>query len=286
MNCPICQNPSDRVFQKDGYWIRECKSCHHRYAEITPSAAHPQQIYPDEYFKGGAAGYPDYLSEAKILSIHGRRCGIMLKKYTTPGILLDIGAAAGFILKGFQESGWRGIGLEPNSSMAEYGRTHLGLQIESGSLEQFSSSQQYDLVSMIQVIAHFYDIRQALQKAADVTRLSGFWLIETWDRESWVARCLGRYWHEYTPPGVLHWFSPAGLNLLVAQFGFSEVARGRPIKCISGAHVKSLLWHTLQNSSLGWSRCGLKIVPDHLVIPYPTFDLFWMLFQKSTNSNA
>jgi SAM-dependent methyltransferase len=285
MNCPICQNSLDRIFQKDGYWILECKSCHHRCAEIIPSNDHLNQVYQDDYFKGGAAGYPDYLSEAKILSDHGKRYGLMLKKYTTPGTLLDVGTAAGFILKGFQESDWQGIGLEPNSSMAEYGRTHLGLQIESRSLEQFTSNQRFDLVSMIQVIAHFFDIRQALQKAADATKPGGFWLIETWDRESWVARSLGRYWHEYSPPSVLHWFSPGGLNFLVAQFDFSEVARGRPAKRISGAHAKSLLGYKLQNFPLSWLRGGLKIIPDHLVIPYPTFDLFWILFQKSTNSD-
>jgi SAM-dependent methyltransferase len=283
MICPICQNPSDRIFQKNEFWIRECRKCHHRYAEISPSADHPYQIYQDDYFKGGAAGYSDYLSEAKILISHGRQYSRILKNFTNPGMLLDVGSAAGFILRGFQEEGWQGIGLEPNSSMSDYGRTHLGLQIESGSLELFSSAQRFDLVSMIQVIAHFYDIRQALKNAADVTRPGGFWLIETWDRESWIARCLGRYWHEYSPPGVLHWFTPAGLNLLAAKFGFSEVAWGHPVKRISGSHVKSLIEYSLINSPSSWLRGGLKIIPDHLILPYPTIDLFWMLFQKDTN---
>jgi len=30
---------------------------------------------------------------------------------------------------------------------------------------------------------------------------------------------------------------------------------------------------------------GLKIIPDQMVIPYPAFDLFWMLFQKNTHSD-
>ena len=286
MNCQICQSPSDRIFQKEGFWIRECRNCHHRYAEITPSTDHPKEIYKDEYFSGGAAGYPDYLDEAEILLAYGRQYSLLLNEFITPGLLLDVGTAAGFILKGFQEGGWRGTGLEPNASMAEYGRTHLGLQVENGNLEQFSTNQQFDLVSMIQVIAHFYDIRQALQKAADATKPGGFWLIESWDRESWLARTLGRYWHEYSPPSVLHWFSPADLNLLVSQFGFSKVARGRPAKRLSGAHAKSLLGHTLKNTALGWLRGGLIIIPDHLVIPYPNFDLFWMLFQKSTNPDS
>ena len=284
MECPICFNPTHRIFQKYGYWICECKFCHHRCAEIITSNEYPSQIYGDEYFnEGQAAGYLDYLSEAKILTAHGSRYGTLLKLYTTPGTILDVGAAAGFILKGFQESGWVGIGLEPNLSMAIYGRTQLGLQIETGNLEQFSSTQQFDCVSMIQVIAHFYDIREALQKAVEVTRPGGFWIIETWDRESWIARVLGEHWHEYQPPSVLHWFSIAGLNRLVTQFGFSEVARGCPAKYLNGAHAKFLLEHNLQRYSLGWMRSMLKLVPDHLEIPYPPLDLFWILFQKTTS---
>ena len=286
MDCPICQNLSDRIFQKNGFWIRECKSCHHRYTEITPSGDHPEQIYQDDYFFGGADGYPDYLAEAKILSAHGKRYGNLLKKFTSPGTLLDVGAAAGFILKGFQETGWQGVGVEPNFSMAEYARTQLGIQMITGSLEQLPSGQQFDLVSMIQVVAHFYDLRQALQKAADVTKLGGFWLIETWDRASWAARLFGKNWQEYTPPGVLHWFSPAGIKQLANQFGFVEVARGRPAKYISGMHAKSLFRYSLQAPRLGWLRDMINIIPDQLVIPYPPVDLFWILLQKNKNAGS
>ena len=82
--------------------------------------------------------------------------------------------------------------VEPNFSMSEYARTQLGIQMITGSLEQLPLGQQFDLVSMIQVVAHFYDLRQALQKAADVTKPGGFWLIETWDRSRWVARLLAK----------------------------------------------------------------------------------------------
>jgi SAM-dependent methyltransferase len=280
MDCPICFSPPRRIFQKYGYWICKCTKCEHRFTEMIPSAEHTKLVYQDKYFKGGAAGYPDYLGEAKIFTEHGRQYGTILKKYTTPSVMLDVGAAAGFILKGFKETGWQGIGLEPNASMASHARTNLGLKMETGSLEKFSSTQQFELISMIQVIAHFSNIRLALQNAANATQEGGFWLIESWDRGSWVARLLGRYWHEYSPPIVLNWFSQSGLKNLVGQYGFSEIARGRPKKRINGAHFKSLLGYKLKDLSLGWLQSGLNIIPNKMIIPYPTFDIFWMLFQK------
>jgi SAM-dependent methyltransferase len=181
--------------------------------------------------------------------------------------------------------GWQGQGIEPNASMAAYGSSNLGVQIQTGSLEELSTDRQFDLVSMIQVIAHFFNIRKALQKAADVTRPGGYWLIETWNKDSWMARAFGQNWHEYSPPSVLHFFSPTTLKQLVSQFGFVEVARGRPQYRISGEHAKSLLAYKLENSAFSWLRSGLKIVPDRLSIPYPSFDLFWMLFQKRTDTD-
>jgi hypothetical protein len=134
---------------------------------------------------------------------------------------------------------------------------------------------------MIQAVAHFYDLQRAFRVAADAVRENGYWLIETWNKDSFVARTLGENWHEYSPPSVLHYFSPATLGTLAAQFGFREVARGRPPKRLSGKHAKSLMGYKLGDSGrdrlLSW---GLKFVPDRIRILYPNFDLFWALYRK------
>ena len=48
-----------------------------------------------------------------------------MDKFMSPGQVLDIGAAAGFILKGVENKGWLGTGIEPNNSMVEYGKILL-----------------------------------------------------------------------------------------------------------------------------------------------------------------
>ena len=50
MNCPICDAPTRRLFKKYGYWIRVCETCFHQFAELTPTLAHGEQVYGDEYF--------------------------------------------------------------------------------------------------------------------------------------------------------------------------------------------------------------------------------------------
>jgi hypothetical protein len=106
--CPLCGQSSQRRFQKHGYWILDCNGCAHRFTELQPTSAHVANIYADSYFYGGGAGYPDYLAEAQLLRRQGQRYAALLKCYTPPGQMLDVGAAAGFVLQGFQDAGWQG----------------------------------------------------------------------------------------------------------------------------------------------------------------------------------
>ena len=281
MHCPLCNNSSKQIFQAHGYWIRDCDECNHRFAELHTGSDHTKTIYADEYFQGGGAGYPDYLGEARILRNHGRRYGKILEKYLRPGTMLDVGAAAGFVLQGFMDCGWQGDGIEPNHAMAKYAQTTLGINVQAGALESLTNNQQYDLVNMVQVIAHFADLKTALQQAADATKPEGYWLIETWNKDSFAARMFGQNWHEYSPPSVLHWFSPDTLKTLAESFGFAEIARGRPSKWINGGHAKSLLQFKLENLPLG-KLIGkpLNLLPEYLPLPYLADDLFWMLLKK------
>lgn len=285
MRCMICGGPCTPQFQKHGYWIEACTSCGHRAANVTTAAQgadHLAAIYGEQYFVGGGDGYPDYLGEASLLRAHGRRYGKLLARHMRAGTLLDVGAAAGFLLQGFTDCGWQGVGLEPNAQMVAHGRAQLGLTMTTGDLETFRTSTQFDLISMIQVIAHFHDLRRALAQAAALTKPGGFWLIESWNRASLPARLLGNAWHEYSPPSVLHWFSPRELTALVAAYGLRPVAQGRPQKWLHAGHAKSLLRYKLQRvPGFPLVDRAMALLPDDLALPYPTLDLFWGLYQKS-----
>ena len=280
--CPICAGASQRRFQKNGYWILACLDCKYRFLEESPSSN--QMIYSDDYFFGGGVGYPDYLAEGKLVRAHGQRYAKILNRYVESGCVLDIGAAAGFFLAGLQDEGWKGSGVEPNENMARFGREQLGVNVVPGTLERLPSDvgkESYDLISMVQVVPHYFDIHAAFQTAAAITKDGGYWLIETWNVESFSARIFGQHWHEYSPPSVVRWFSPVNLAKLCELYGFQRVASGRPKKWIKGTHVKSLLSHKLGSLPLSLGKPFLQLVPDNWKFPYPSEDLFWMLLRKT-----
>ncbi|HPU50475.1 MAG TPA: class I SAM-dependent methyltransferase [Burkholderiaceae bacterium] len=284
--CPVCGSAARRMFIAHGHGIHTCGGCSHQFAALAPAASHVEAVYGDDYFNGGGAGYPDYLGDAALRRAQGRRYGRLLGRHIGKGTLLDVGCAAGFILQGLQDEGWTGMGVEPNPSMAAYGRERLGLQVTAGAMESLprdaAPSGGFDVVTMIQVIAHFHDLRRALESARDLTRPGGHWLIETWDNASLSARLLGRRWHEYSPPSVLHMFSRSSLIRIAADMGMRPVASGRPAKWISGAQAKSLLRYKFGNGPLGrLPSAALGVVPDRSRLPYPAEDVFWMLFERS-----
>lgn len=274
MRCPLCNSASTKVFDAKGYAICDCVTCSHRFADIVADERHVAANYDDTYFNGGGAGYANYSSEAAMLTQRGRMYAKKVHGFCKPARVLDVGAAAGYILKGFVDSGWNGVGLEPNASMVKIGRDQLSLDLRESSLESFSTNERFDLVSMIQVAAHFYDPNTAFDKTSELLKAGGLLLIETWDRDSLSARILGRHWHEYSPPSVLQYFSKNGLRNYLDRLGFEQIAGGRPSKKISGGHVRSLLRYRLGDSFL------LKAIPERINFPYPSEDLFWALFRK------
>lgn len=279
--CPMCRSHSAVRFFADGVPIADCSRCRHRYADYSPDPDHVSKVYSDDYFHGGGAGYADYLSEARLLRARGRWYARKIKHYIPTGRMIDVGAAAGLFLKGFLDAGWSGVGVEPNSGMARVARERFNLPVVHSAWEDYSPGEKVDLVSIVQVLPHFVDPAAALSKAADAVRSGGGVLIETWNAESLTAKLLGKRWHEYSPPSVLHWFSPRRLVAFAKSVGLQEVARGRPSKWIESGHAKSLLNYKLNGSFAGALFNSVSaLVPDRMALPYPAEDLFWVFLRK------
>ena len=277
-----CNNPKRTVFIKGTYPIMECTRCKHRYSPPPATGeAHIKNVYNTDYFFGGEDGYSNYLDHHHLLITRGRKYARLIHQYTRPGQILDVGAACGFILKGFEMEGWTGTGIEPNKGMVTYGKEHLQLNLVDTPLEEFRANGAYDLVTLIQVIGHFYDLDKSLQVIRKHLNKQGLVLIESWDRRSLMARILGRKWHEYNPPSVLHWYSKKTLTGLMRQHGFEPVAFGRPQKKISTQHLLSYLKYRTANRVL---RSLLnKIARSKFTnknILYPPMDIFWALYRK------
>jgi SAM-dependent methyltransferase len=269
------------VFEKNGYKIFECKENHLQFCELTDNEdTYLKKVYSDAYFTEGKDGYTNYLEEEDILVDHGRWYAHIIEKYMPPGKMLDIGAAAGFIMQGFKESGWKCTGLEPNLHMTEYGKKYLGLNMILGNIEHFNSNETFDLISMIQVLGHFYDLDQALYNTYKHLHPNGYLLLESWDRGSIIAKLLGKKWHEYSPPSAINYYTKESLNCILKKHGFRLIKSGRPRKQISLKHALSLISKEYNFFNPIKKLTDKLIKKRKMFLIYPPIDLFYAIYQK------
>jgi 2-polyprenyl-3-methyl-5-hydroxy-6-metoxy-1,4-benzoquinol methylase len=282
INCPICNNKANIKFSKDGYCIYECLFCAHRFTNFIPTEKNVHEIYSDDYFFKGGAGYEDYTLEKDMLIRRGEYYANKMSKYIHSGKVLDVGAAAGFILKGFINIGWQGIGVEPNNSMVEYGKNEMSINIKRGTIETVELEDKFDLVILIQVVAHIYDLHNSMKRINGFLKPNGYVLIETWNKDSLTAKIFGKNWHEYSPPGTLNFFSKKTLDQLMFQHDFNKITHGTPRKSIHSKHAKSLIRHKLlESKGLKWAAPLVSLIPGNMILPYPSEDLFWALYKKN-----
>jgi len=279
--CVVCSSPATPYREVRGYLYHRCTHCGLQFIGPGSGGIRTADVYGDNYFFGGGAGYPNYLQEQALLVNHGRRYARIVSRFASPSRLLDVGSAAGFILKGFIDAGWAGVGIEPNATMAAYANTRLGVDVRMGTIEAYRAPELFDLITMIQVLEHVVDLDASLVSAAAATKTGGLWLIESMDGASFLAKLFGIQWHGYSPPSVRCIFTPTALRILARRFGFEPLAAGHPRKWLSGAHVKSLLAY---KASDGWANrvvgIAARLLPDELSLPYPGRDLMWSIYRK------
>ena len=282
MQCQICGGAGTLAFLKNNYRIVQCTNCSHYYTDVKVASEIVNEIYSDSYFYDGGSGYSDYTLEEEMLISRGEYYARKILKFIKPGNVLDVGAAAGFILKGFENIGWHGIGIEPNERMVEYGVKKFGIDLRRGTLETINLDSKVDLVVMIQVIAHLFDLNQSIKNAYDYLNPGGYILIETWNRNSFAARLFGSNWHEYSPPGTLNYFNKKTLDILMNKYDLHKISSGRPKKSIISNHAKSLIKHKIEDIRLLRKISGIVgIIPDNVLLPYLGDDLFWALYRKN-----
>jgi SAM-dependent methyltransferase len=282
--CAFMQDCSEEkilLFEKNGYPIYECTKCKLRFSNLKDTHNHLANVYSDDYFFAGGAGYPNYLEEKKELYNSGIRYAKIISRFATPGKVLDVGCAAGFYLKGFEKLGWECLGIEPNETIASYGREELKLNIVTGDLESFQRDEKFDLINLIEVIGSFHDLNKAMLKVQDLAKKGGLVLVESWDHSSKVARFFKKSWHEYCPPSVINWFSDKTLTELFNSYDFDLVTTGKPSKKIKGMHALEIV---AKNSPRFIFKKPLfnflKYTIGKITLTYPPLDLKWYIFKK------
>ncbi|HET6796325.1 MAG TPA: class I SAM-dependent methyltransferase [Gemmatimonadales bacterium] len=137
------------------------------------------------------------------------------------GSLLEVGSAKGYLLALLQDLGWDVSGVELAESAAAYSRQQFGLEIFSGTLEEFRDrdARKFDVVLALDVIEHVPDQPSFWQALHDLTHPGSWLIIDTPNVGGRNVPIVGDRWRGFNPFHI-YLFDAETLQRSVTQAGF------------------------------------------------------------------
>ncbi len=136
--------------------------------------------------------------------------------------ILDVGAYIGIFVEVATAAGWRAVGVEPSHWAVDLAQQQ-GLAVIQGTLDSPAlQGQEFDVITMWDVIEHFDNPTAELEKAYRLLKPEGTIAIHTMDIESLTAKLLGRRWpwlmdmhiHYFTRQTLAHFLEKAGFEVI------------------------------------------------------------------------
>ncbi len=193
--------------------------------------------------------------------------------------LLDVGAYIGVFVETAVQAGWQACGVEPSSWAAAVAQRQ-GLDVVHGTQDAPElAGQQFDVVTMWDVIEHVADPSGEIGKAYELLKPGGWIVIHTMDISSLMAKLMGPRW-PWLMDMHIHYFSQKTLRHMLEKNGFEVVwsgAEGRYLRLnylISRVGALSRPLGLLAN----WVVNGLKL--GHVAVPLNFGDLFTVYARK------
>jgi SAM-dependent methyltransferase len=166
-----------------------------------------------------------YLDETAVDAARAKRDWVA-RFVPQGGRLLDVGANYGHFLQQVQDR-FDAVGIEPSAAVVAWGREHLGVALEQGSIEADNPAyiRRFDAITLFDVIEHLPDPRAALERCRRYLKEDGHLLLTTPDTGSIAARLLGTHWYYIDIVEHISLFSAANLTRLLGECGFHVVER-------------------------------------------------------------
>jgi 2-polyprenyl-3-methyl-5-hydroxy-6-metoxy-1,4-benzoquinol methylase len=188
--------------------------------------------------------------------------------------LLDVGAHIGFFMREAARRGWEVVGVEQSPDLAALAREHMGLDVRTGYLEDFSFDREFDVVTFTDVLEHIAGLVAILNDARAALRPRGVVLAKVphvkWNRlkSRTIKRVRGRV-DAFDAREHLNQFRKETLEKTFRHAGLEPIKLIVPTPVQEGSSVKrALRWSTyaLGRAASAVPRAPTALSPDLLLI--------------------
>lgn len=215
MNCEVCGSKSI-IKQKDGkYSFIYCNKCRVKYHYPIPDKVFLAKWYSKNALAKRWKG--DIINAVKANYTQNRQnypyyleliSGISINAQST---VLDIGCYAGHFLIHLINKGFRGMGIDLNLGLVEYGKKKFGIDLRHGELLDFAfDANLFDLITCHQVLEHIRNPYMVIIEINRILKPGGFVALSVPD-----AACNSKI----TYPEHLFHFSKHSIKALFCRVG-------------------------------------------------------------------
>jgi len=185
--------------------------------------------YEENYFEGNkkeAGGYGDYIEQSDWrLEKANRQLNEYFENTITFPITrkaLDVGSGYGYFRKALEQQGYIHDGIEVSKHAIQITKDLYGYDTFHGTLDQYSDQlkEQYDLVTMWDVIEHVSDPITLLKDAVKCLKPGGFLIIKTPNINCPEVNIFYNYYHSFKREHLVY-FTKESLSKYASLAGLS-----------------------------------------------------------------
>jgi len=221
VECPWCHSSSTTLrYHLVGGNIYTCTFCGIGFVHPLPSKEALSEYYNDDYHFSLEKYLPAYRRRAyrKFNELCKR-----VEQKIKPGRLLEIGSSYGFFLDVARSRGWEIMGIELDAQACSFCQKVMDLKVYCGTLEQFTTEKQFDMICMWHTLEHDSDCFITLRRVKDLLVENGLLVLTLPNVGSLASRFNGRHWEWAIPPAHIFYFNPGAIRQVLSDLGFREI---------------------------------------------------------------
>jgi 2-polyprenyl-3-methyl-5-hydroxy-6-metoxy-1,4-benzoquinol methylase len=173
-------------------------------------------------------------------------------RFKAKGRLLDVGAGVGMLLSVAARRGFVAQGVEVSRWASAFAREEKGLDVQTGTLEDAGlETGAFDIVVINHVLEHVVNPRVLLAEVHRILKYDGLLVIGVPNIGSIMACLRGRKWQSLRPEEHIWHFSPATIERLAKETGFTKLYfESRENYPVTGWGPKALLIRIINGVSV------------------------------------
>ena len=225
VGCLCLQKAACQVaFTKHGFDFVSCTGCGLLFVDPRPTPQALETFYrksESEHLKLEMLERTRSARQDRIFAPRAKWIATELRP--SGGRLLDVGCGNGIFLELFSgRSGWEVLGLDPSPEAVDRCRDK-GIHAIQGTIETFDDANQFDVITLWEVLEHVFDPLAVLRRCRDLVGPDGVLVLTTPNVGGFDYLVLGADSTNILAPVHLNYFDPRSLRAMLEMVGFTRI---------------------------------------------------------------